>query len=298
MKALVTGGTGFIGSALVGSLDAARVLSRDPARAKSAPGVSEAFAWDAGVGPPPTEAVEGVDAIFHLAGDPVAEGRWTAKKKARIRSSRVDGTRRLLEAVRAAKSRPKVLVGASAVGIYGDRGDEELTEGSFHGTDFLAKVCEEWEAEERKAADLGLRVVHLRIGVVLGPGGGALKKMLPPFRMGVGGPLGSGKQWMPWVHRDDVVSLAIFAAENAGVSGPVNAVAPGAATNGDFTRALGRVLHRPAIFPVPKFAMKVAFGEFADILFASQRVAPRAALAAGYRFRHADVEGALRDAVG
>ena len=298
MKALVTGATGFLGRALVARLQAPRVLSRDPARAKAGLGGVEAFPWDAERAPPPSEAVEGVDSVFHLAGDPVAEGRWSEEKKARIRDSRVKGTRNLVEAIRAAKARPKVLVGASAVGIYGDCGDQELTEASPQGTDFLAGVCAEWEAEERGAAALGVRVVHLRIGVVLGKGGGALAKMLFPFRMGVGGTLGSGRQWMPWVHAEDVVGLALFAAENAAVSGPMNAVAPGAATNRDFTKALGRVLHRPTLFPVPKFALKAAFGEFADILFASQRVLPRAALDAGYRFRHPEVEGALRDVLG
>jgi len=289
MEALVTGATGFIGKALCARLERPRVLSRRPG-----PG---AFPWDAERGPPPAEAVEGVEVVFHLAGDPVAEGRWTAEKKRRIRDSRVLGTRNLVAALSAAKARPKVLVSASAVGLYGDRGDEPLTESAAPGRDFLAETCAAWEAEGAKARDLGIRVVHLRIGVVLGPGGGALAKMLLPFRLGVGGVLGSGRQWMPWIHRDDVVGLLLFAAEHGAVTGPVNGVAPGAATNREFTKALGRVLHRPTILPAPRFGLRVAFGEFADVLFASQRVVPKAALDAGYRFVFPEVEGALRDAV-
>jgi hypothetical protein len=298
MKALVTGATGFIGRALVERLDRPRVLSRDPARAKVALGVVDAFPWDAEAGPPPPEAVEGIDAVFHLAGDPVAEGRWTGAKKRRIRDSRVLGTRRLVDAIAAAKARPRVLVAFSAVGYYGDRGDEELTESSAQGNDFLAGVCVAWEAEAARARDCGVRVVHLRLGVVLGEGGGALAKMLLPFRLGLGGPLGNGRQWMPWVHRDDVVGLALHAAASESTTGPVNAVGPGPATNREFTKALGRVLRRPTLLPAPRFALRIAFGEFADVLFASQRVVPGAALGSGYAFRHGSVEGALRASVG
>ena len=297
MKTLVTGASGFIGRALCARLERPRVLSRTPEKTRAALGAVDAFPWDAEGGPPPVEAVEGVEAVFHLAGDPVAEGRWSAEKKRRIRDSRVLGTRHLVVALAAAKSRPKVLVSASAVGLYGDRGDEPLPESAAAGKDYLADVCAAWEAEGAKARDLGIRVVHLRIGIVLGDGGGALGKMLTPFRMGVGGTLGNGKQWMPWIHRDDVVGLMLFAAGNPAVTGPLNAAAPGAATNREFTKALGRALHRPTIFPAPKFGLKIAFGEFADVLFASQKVIPKAALDAGYRFAFPEVEGALRAAV-
>jgi uncharacterized protein (TIGR01777 family) len=294
MKALVSGGSGFIGSALCARLQRPRVLSRSPSRTKQALGDVEPFPWDAEGGPPPVESVEGADAVFHLAGDPVAEGRWTAAKKKRIRDSRVLGTRHLVRAIAAAKAKPRVLVAFSAVGLYGDRGVEELTESSAPGSDFLAAVCGEWEGEAAKARDLGVRVVHLRIGVVLGPGGGALKKMLLPFRLGLGGVLGDGRQWMPWIHRDDVVGLALFAAEKESVSGAVNAVGPAPATNREFTKALGRALGRPTIFPVPRIVLRVAFGEMAAVLLGSQRVLPKAALAAGYAFRHPEVGGALR----
>jgi len=294
MRALVTGASGFVGRALCARLDRPRVLSRSPARTKESLGAVEPFPWDAEGGPPPLEAVEGADAVFHLAGDPVAEGRWTAEKKRRIRDSRVLGTRHLVEALAAAKARPRVLVAFSAVGFYGDRGDEELTEASGPGAGFLADVCREWEAEAARARDLGVRVVHLRLGVVLGEGGGALKKMLLPFRLGLGGPLGDGRQWMPWIHRDDVVGLALFAAETGSLSGPVNAAGPAPATNRGFTKALGRVLRRPALFPVPRFVLRLGFGEMAAVLLGSQRVVPKAARDAGYRFRHGEVEGALR----
>jgi uncharacterized protein (TIGR01777 family) len=290
MKALVTGATGFIGGALCARLERPRVLSRSPRG-------ENAFPWDALEGPPPAAAFEGVEAVFHLAGDPVAEGRWTAEKKGRIRDSRVIGTRNLVAALGAMKARPKVLVSASAVGLYGDRGEEPLTESAVPGKDFLSGVCAAWEAEGAKARDLGIRVVHLRIGVVLGPGGGALAKMLLPFRLGVGGVLGNGRQWMPWIHRDDIVGLLLFAAENGGVSGPVNGVAPGAATNREFTKALGRALHRPTILPAPRFGLRLAFGEFADVLFASQKVVPKAAIDGGYRFAFPGVEEAVRAAV-
>ena len=299
MQALVTGATGFLGRALVARLDRPRVLSRDPSRAKASLPAAEAFPWVAEAGPPPAESVEGADAVFHLAGDPVAEGRWTAEKKRRIRDSRILGTRNLVLALGAAKARPKVLVAASAVGIYGARGDETLTEASAQGSDFLATVCAEWEAEARKAEAHGVRVVSLRIGLVLGAGGGALAAMLLPFRLGLGAPLGNGRQWMPWIHRDDVLGLALFAAGKDSLSGPVNAVSPGAVTNRDFTKALGRALGRPTFAPpVPRFVLRAGFGEFAGVLLASQRVVPAAALAAGYRFLHGEITGALREAVG
>lgn len=298
MKALVTGATGFIGGELLKGLEAPRVLTRNPTRARADLGPSVTpFPWDALHGPPPPEALEGVEAVFHFAGDPVAEGRWNPGKKALIRDSRVLGTRNLVEGIAAMETRPRVLVAASAVGFYGDRGDEELAEEAAPGEDFLARTCAAWEAEAAKAAAHGVRVVHLRIGVVLGKGG-ALRKMLLPFRLGVGGTLGSGRQWMPWIHVEDVAGLALHAARTPSLSGPVNAVGPRPVTNREFTKALGRVLRRPTLLPVPRFGLRLLFGEFADILFASQRVLPAAAAGSGYAFRHPDVEGALRAAVG
>ncbi len=295
MLALVTGGTGFIGRALVARLEAPRVLSRDAARARASLGAGvEAFAWDPEAGPPPAAALDGVEAVFHLAGDSVGEGRWTAAKKARIRDSREKGTRNLVAALAALPKRPRVLVSASAVGWYGDRGEEVLDEAAPAATDFLGEVCAAWEAEARKAEALGVRVVRLRLGVVLGEGGGALGRMLLPFRLGVGGRLGSGRQWMPWVHRDDVVGLALHAAATASLSGAVNAVSPNPVTNAEFTRTLGRVLRRPAFLPAPAFALRLALGEFAEVLLASTRAVPRTAEQSGYRFRHPDLEQALR----
>jgi uncharacterized protein (TIGR01777 family) len=295
MRALVTGATGFIGRRLVASLDAPAALSRDPARARQSLPGARAFAWEPAAGPPPAEAFAGVDAVFHLAGDPVAGGRWTARKKARVRDSRVLGTRHLVSALAGLPEKPRALVAASAVGFYGDRGDEVLDESSSIGSGFLAEVCRDWEAEASKAADLGLRVVHVRIGVVLGEGGGALEKMLLPFRLGLGGRLGSGRQWLSWIHLDDLAEIFLLAARNEDLSGPVNGVAPNPVTNTAFTRTLASVLGRPAIFPVPALALRLATGEFAGVLLASQRVLPRAARGAGFTFRHPALEGALRE---
>lgn len=294
MDALVTGATGLVGGRLVSQLGAATVLGRDPTRARIrfGPGV-DALQWSPERGPPPAEAIEGRDVIFHLAGEPVAEGRWTPAKKRRIRDSRVLGTRNLVAGIRALEQRPLVLVAASAVGYYGERGDEDLTESSSVASDFLAGVCLAWEAESLEAAELGLRVVLARIGVVLAPDGGALARMLPFFRLGLGGPLGNGRQWMPWVHVDDVVGLLLHAARSDAVSGPMNAVAPAPVTNRDFTSALGRALRRPTLVPVPRLGLRVALGELSQVLLASQRVVPRVAQSTGYRFRHPELQAAL-----
>jgi len=298
MRALVTGATGFIGNRLISKLDHPVVLTRDPDRARATLGADvTAFAWDPTSGPPPADAFRGVDVVFNLAGENVGGGRWTKKRKAAIRESRVEGTRNLVAGIEALRERPRVLVSASAVGWYGDRGDEVLDETSAPGADFLAEVCGAWEAEARRAGALGLRVVTPRFGVVLGPGGGALSKMLTPFKMGVGGRLGSGLQWMPWIHRDDAVGIMLLAATAAGVSGPLNAVAPAPATNREFTRALGAALGRWTIFPMPGFMLRVVVGEFAKVLLSSQRVVPRAAEKAGYAFAHPGLEEALRASV-
>ena len=297
MRALVTGATGFIGRRLVRELDRPLILSRRPEVARKILGAAEVHAWNPEEGPPPAEAFEGVEAIFHLAGDSVASGRWTAAKKACIRRSRVQGTANLVEGLRNLKSRPRVLVSASAVGYYGSRGDEVLEEASAPGTDFLAGVSVAWEAEAGRARELGLRVVTVRNGMVLGAGGGALARMLLPFKLGLGGRLGDGRHWMPWVHLDDVVGLMLDAAKSE-ISGAMNAVAPEPVINQEFTRTLARVLHRPAIFPVPRFALALLFGELSTLLVASQRVVPRVAERTGYKFRFTSLEEALRQSVG
>jgi len=297
MHALVTGATGFIGRHLLTRLDRPVVLSRDAARtAKKLDSFgARAFAWQPQRDSPPAEAFDGVDVVFHLAGDPVAEGRWTKAKKANIRESRVVGTRNLVAALRGLTVKPRVLVSGSAVGYYGDRGDEELDERSAAGTDFLASVCVEWEREAMAARELGIRVVCLRSGVVLGKGGGALAKMLMPFKMGMGSPLGSGNQYMPWVHIDDLVELMLFASQNESISGPLNGAAPNPVTNRDFTKTLGRVLGRPTIMPaVPAFVLRTMVGDMADMLLGSQRVLPRSAVAAGFTFRFPALEQALQ----
>jgi len=293
MTALITGGTGLLGRKLLTELPDATVLSRDPDRAQRALRSVMVHGWEPEAGPVPAEALRGVDVVFNLAGDPVARGRWTTAKKRRIRDSRVVGTRNLVAALAVASRRPQVLVSASAVGLYGDQGDRECTEDSPSGEGFLADVCREWEREALAAEDLGVRVVCARIGIVLARGGGALAQMLAPFKLGVGGRLGSGKQWMPWIHVNDVVGLLRHAARTVSIRGPLNVVAPAPATNVDFTHELARVLRRPAVLPVPRAALRLAFGEMSEILLASQRVVPQGAERSGYAFQHPDLRGAL-----
>jgi uncharacterized protein (TIGR01777 family) len=243
--------------------------------------------------------LEGLDAVVHLAGENIAEGSWTAEKKARIRDSRVKGTRLVSKALAGLNQKPRVLVCASAIGFYGDRGAEILTEQSPAGSGFLADVCQEWEAATEPAAQAGIRVVNMRIGIVLTPRGGALQKMLLPFKFGVGGVMGDGRQYWSWVSIDDVIGAIYHAITNDALSGPVNAVAPRAATNAEFTKTLGRVLSRPTLFPMPAFLARLALGEMADaLLLASTRVEPARLLNSGYSFRHADLEGALRFLLG
>lgn len=294
MRAVVTGATGFIGRQLLARLDRAVVLSRNPEKARKALASynAEVFGWNSEREPAPAAALEGADVVFHLAGESVAEGRWNAEKKRRIRESRELSTRQLVQGLRAVERRPPVLVSASAVGIYGSRGDELLTESSAPAEDFLAEVCQVWEAEAQAAREFGVRVANPRIGLVLGQGG-ALEKMLPPFKLGIGGRLGDGRAWMPWIHVDDVVGIFLHAARQGAVQGPINAVAPQAVRNAEFTQELAKALHRPAVFPVPGFGLKLLFGEFAQVLLASQRVVPQVAEQTGYRFEYPALAAAL-----
>lgn len=297
MKTLVTGGTGMVGPRLLRMLDQPVILSRNPERAREKVGhlAGRIIRWDPMAGPPPAEAFAGVEAVFHLAGESVAEGRWTAAQKARIRDSRVVGTRNLVQGIAQVSDRPRVLVSASAVGYYGDRGEEELTESASPARDFLADVCVAWEKEALAAEKLGVRVVTERTGIVLGAGGGALAKMLTPFKLGAGGPLGNGRQWMPWVHVSDLARLYLHAAEHESIRGPMNAVAPHPVRNSEFTKALGRQLRRPAFMPAPYLGLRLLFGEFAQVLFASQRVVPQVALDTGFTFQYPDIAAALKE---
>ena len=283
MNIAITGATGFIGRALSARLTAA-------GHRTTALSVRET---------PRAEDLRGCDAVVNLAGEPVAQ-RWTKAARERIVNSRVQGTRHLVTALR--QQPPQVLVSASAVGYYGSRGDEILTENSPPANDFLAEVCVEWEREAHAAEEFGVRVVTPRFGVVLGGAagkpGGALKQMLLPFKLGVGGRLGSGRQWTSWIHLDDIVSLIEFAIANPTLRGPLNATAPNPVTNVEFTRALGHVLHRPAILPVPAAALKLLFGEMSQVLLASQRAIPETAVNAGFSFRYSDVDSALAAALG
>lgn len=295
MRVTVTGATGLIGARLVRALvardDEVTVLSRNPQRASERLGV-DAVAWDARAQPAPAEALAGRDAVVHLAGEPVAQ-RWNDGSKERILTSRTTGTANLVAGLRAAEPRPATLVSASAVGYYGPRGDEEVTEATGPGSDFLSEVCVAWEAGAQEAEQLGMRVVRVRTGVVLDPDGGALAKMLPPFRAGVGGPVAGGKQYMPWIHVDDLVGIYLAALDGVDWSGPVNATAPEPVTNHDFSKALGRALHRPAVAPVPRLALKLLYGEMEQIVTTGQRAVPRATLAYGYAFEHPELDEAL-----
>jgi hypothetical protein len=295
MNITISGASGFIGRRLLQVLardgHSLTVLSRQ-AGAHLPVGVGFAV-WDPGKGDPPADALRGADAVVHLAGAPVAQ-RWTDAAKRDIRESRVAGTRHLMQALAKLERKPQVLICASAVGYYGSRGDEVLAESAAPGSDYLAEVCVAWEREAQAAEALGVRVVSMRTGIVLGPGGGALARMLTPFKLGAGGRLGSGRHWMAWIHLDDLAALFQFALAKP-LSGAVNGVAPNPVTNAEFTRTLAAALHRPAIFPMPEFALRLLFGEMGEILLASQRVMPQAAQAAGFTFRFPELAGALAD---
>ena len=302
MKIIVSGGSGLIGRALVASLAGdghrAVVLSRRPERLRDLPAGASAAAWDARSADRLAPLVSGADAVVHLAGESIADGRWSDERKRRIRDSRVDSSAAVAEAIAAAEARPAVLLQASAVGFYGDRGDEKLTEESASGDDFLAEICREWEDASAAVEAHGVRRAVLRTGVVLAAEGGALPKMMLPFRLFAGGPVGGGGQYMPWIHLADEVGAIRFLLDNPGASGPFNLTAPEPLTNREFSRVLGRVLRRPSLLPAPAFALKLALGEMSKIVLEGQRALPHRLREAGYRFRFPDAEAALRDLVG
>ena len=298
MRILITGASGLIGKALRPSLEpkgyelilASRREPKDPQHVQWNP--------DTGFAEPDLSRLEGLDAVIHLAGENVSGLRWTEEKKKAIRDSRVFGTRSLIETFDKLKAKPKAFISGSAIGFYGDRGDEVMTESSAPGKTYLSEVCKEWEAESRRAEDLGIRTVLLRTGIVLSKDGGALATMMTPFKLGVGGVVGSGKQWMSWIALDVVVGMISFALENEGVRGAVNVVAPNPVTNEEFTKTLGSVLYRPTFLPLPEFAVHMVFGEMGDaLLLDSTRVVPKRLLDNGYKFGFTNLKAALEHAV-
>ena len=297
MKILVTGSTGLVGTALVSALARNGHTVCRLVRPESAVGSGTKDGFDVAWNPATGElggAGVGPDAVVNLAGASIADGRWTAQRKALLGSSRIDSTRALVTALARMNARPSVLISASAIGIYGNRGDETLTEESKQGTDFLAGLAQKWEAEALKAEALGIRVVLARFGIILAREGGALPKMLLPFKLGAGGRLGSGKQWMSWVTLEDVVGILRLAIEKPSIRGALNVVSPQPLQNAEFTKLLAKTMHRPALFPVPAFALRLALGEMADaLLLSSQRVAPKKLEQIGYAFLHPDLPAAL-----
>ena len=293
MKVLISGGSGLVGAALTESL---RSEGHTVARLVRPDGAASAgdIRWDPASGFVNLDAMEAADAVVNLNGASIGGGRWTPARKKILRASRVDSTRFLVESLERLKQKPRVFISASAIGYYGNRGDEILTESSASGNEFLAALCRDWEAEALRAQSSGTRTVITRFGVILSSNGGALRQMLTPFKLGLGGRLGSGKQWMSWVALDDVIGILRAALSNEQASGPVNVVAPNPVQNSEFTRVLASVLHRPAIFPAPAFALRLAIGEMADaLLLSSQRVQSERSPAAGYAFRYENLEPAL-----
>lgn len=290
----ISGAGGLVGSALVKELTSTGGAARVLKLSRPGAGDGDAVLWDPRGFSIDAARLEGCSAVVHLAGEPIAGGRWNNARKMKIQASRIEGTHLLVDGLLRLKRPPKVLVCASAIGYYGDRGEELLTESSAPGSGFLAEVVKGWESEAARATEAGIRVVSLRIGVVLAREGGALKKMLLPFRLGAGGRLGTGRQWMSWIHIDDLVSIIRLALTRDDIAGPVNAVAPGPVTNAEFTMALAHVLHRPAILPAPAFILKLAIGEMAEaLLLSSQRVTPGRLAALGHVFKYPRVELAL-----
>ena len=297
MRVAITGAGGFVGSKLTSLLMSGGNTVIRLTR-KTVAGEGEAR-WSTSEGLLDPQRIEGIDAVVHLAGENIAAGRWTKARKRLIRDSRVDGTRQLATSLARLDSPPSTLLCASAIGFYGHREEELLSEKSGAGSGFLADVCQEWEKAARPAADSGIRVANVRFGVILSPRGGALAKMLPPFRLGAGGLLGSGRQYMSWVSLDDAVRALLHILRTDDLRGPINVTAPSPATNREFTKTLGRVLRRPTIAPMPAFAARLLFGEMADeMLLASTRVQPVALVASGFEFRHRELEEALRDLLG
>ncbi len=296
MKILIGGSHGLVGTALIKSLEPeGHEISR---LVRHYPESRSEIEWSPDRYSIALARIEGFDAVVNLAGEPIAEGHWTDEKKRRIRESRVKGTKLLGDALANLTNPPKTFICASAVGYYGNRGDEILTETSAPGNDFLAQVCVEWEKATSLAVEKGIRVVNTRFGVILDAKGGALAKMLPPFRMGIGGRIGNGKQWMSWIALDDVVAALKFALTNESLRGPVNFVAPNPVRNAEFTKTLGKVLSRPTLFPIPAFGVRLVFGEMADaLLLSSQRAKPSQLEQAEYGFLHRDLEGALQRAL-
>lgn len=298
-RILVSGASGPIGTALLPSLKSsgAQIWRLARKNAKYAASDEQQIAWDP-MQPLSPDAASGFDAVIHLAGESIV-GRWTDAKKREIRDSRVKGTSSLAVALAQAKQKPQVFICSSAIGYYGDRGDEVLTEQSSAGSGFLPEVCIEWEAAARPAIDAGIRTALMRTGVVLSPKGGALGKMLTPFKLGVGGRIGSGRQWMSWIDVQDMVGAICFMLQNESLRGPVNLVAPNPVTNAEFTKTLAAVLARPAIFPVPTFAVKLGFGEMGETaLLGSQRVEPTQLKKSGYTFQFSDLSTSLRHLLG
>jgi uncharacterized protein (TIGR01777 family) len=296
MKILISGSHGLVGTALIKSLETnGHEIFR---LVRHYPNTENEIEWSPDRYSIQLARIEGFDAVVNLAGESIAEGRWTDEKKRRIRESRVKGTKLLGDALANLTKPPKTFICASAIGYYGNRGNETLTESSAPGDDFLAEVCVEWEKATALATEKGIRVVNTRFGVILDAHGGALAKMLPPFRMGIGGKIGSGKQWMSWIALDDVVGGLKFALANETLRGPVNFVAPNPVTNSEFTRTLGKVISRPTLFPIPAFGVRLVFGEMADaLLLSSQRVEPQRLKATGYEFQYSQLQTVLSHAL-
>jgi uncharacterized protein len=301
MRILVSGSTGFLGTALIDTLEReghtiVRLVRPDTGDLDAGRDRAQTVRWDPVGGQFDATAAEGADALVHLAGASIADGRWNAARKNLLRTSRIEATRHLIAALSKLKQPPRVIVASSAIGYYGDRADETVTEASAPGTDFLSALCRAWEAETARGAEFGARVVMLRFGIILAAHGGALPRMALPFKLGAGGKLGSGRQWMSWLTLAETVGIIRFALANSGLSGPTNAVTPNAVQNADFTRLLAKTLHRPALFPAPAFALRLALGEMADaLLLVSQRVEPSRLEQAGYRFAQPELPAALAE---
>lgn len=301
MRILVSGSTGFVGTALIEALEGqghqiARLVRPVSAQKSASGSRAPSVAWDPAAGQFDAASAEGADALVHLAGASIADGRWTDARKQLLRTSRIDATRQLFGALAKLQRPPRVIVAASAIGYYGNRGDELLTEASAPGTDFLSGLCREWEREIARGAEFGARVVTLRFGIILAQHGGALAKMVMPFKLGAGGRLGDGRQWMSWITLPETLRIIQFALQTASLLGPVNTVAPNPVRNSEFTTILAKTLHRPALFPAPAFALRLALGEMADaLLLSSLRVSPSRLQEVGYAFQQPDLASALAD---